>query len=221
MKKLKKYRTGIKVRRHILIGLCFGRLVVVAPRGTDKRKNALWYCECSCGGATITRTFMLNSGRTQSCGCLQKDIVSVKKPRKIVFEKKCSKCKKTKKATLFGKNITRTDGLRSICKFCNNIVYKQENKGKINAQSAGRKKRIKLATPKWADKKAIEMVYKKAAEMSAVSGKSFHVDHIYPIISNFLCGLHVPWNLQIISASANCSKRNQIILPNEELGKEE
>lgn len=52
------------------VGQRFGLLTVSARRGLDKsRKNAIWYCECDCGGHTTATTTHLTSGHTKSCGC--------------------------------------------------------------------------------------------------------------------------------------------------------
>jgi len=48
----------------------------------------------------------------------------------------------------------------------------------------------------------INNIYKQCPE-------GFHVDHIYPLKSNYMCGLHVENNLQIISASENTKKGNR------------
>jgi hypothetical protein len=60
--------------------------------------------------------------------------------------------------------------------------------------------------PPWADKEAIRLVYEKAAEMTKSSGQIYSVDHIYPLKGKNVCGLHVHWNLQIITKVENCRK---------------
>jgi len=50
----------------------YGRLTVLRRMGSNKHKKALWLCQCSCGKNTITSGVRLRSGKTKSCGCLQK-----------------------------------------------------------------------------------------------------------------------------------------------------
>lgn len=56
-----------------LIGLRFGRLIVLREAGRTKCQKVLWYCVCDCGGAATPTTGSLQSGNTQSCGCLHKE----------------------------------------------------------------------------------------------------------------------------------------------------
>ena len=45
------------------------------------------------------------------------------------------------------------------------------------------------------------------------STEVFEVDHIWPITHEKFCGLHAPWNLQILEASENRRKSNKPPLP--------
>lgn len=53
-----------------LFGIQFDRLKVVARAGSNSRGDAMWSCECKCGGTVIVRRWSLVSGTTKSCGCL-------------------------------------------------------------------------------------------------------------------------------------------------------
>lgn len=53
-------------------GQRFGRLVAVRPTGIFSRQ-ALWECRCDCGGTVQALRGNLEKGRTQSCGCLQRE----------------------------------------------------------------------------------------------------------------------------------------------------
>lgn len=68
------------------------------------------------------------------------------------------------------------------------------------------------ATPSWLTEEQIEsirLLYWLAEDLYAVSGQKYHVDHIVPLQGKNVCGLHVPWNLQILPADINISKSNK------------
>lgn len=81
------------------------------------------------------------------------------------------------------------------------------------AESASSMKRIATkikATPSWADHDAISSVYAECSKLSRETGIKHHVDHIVPLRGKNVCGLHVHWNLQILTASENCRKGNRL-----------
>jgi 5-methylcytosine-specific restriction endonuclease McrA len=82
----------------------------------------------------------------------------------------------------------------SLAKGCNLPVYKAD--------------RIKLITPKWADQGEIDRIYARCRYVTRRTGIKHHVDHIIPMTHPLVCGLHVPENLQIITASENSKKGN-------------
>lgn len=65
--------------------------------------------------------------------------------------------------------------------------------------------------PKWLtdDHKAIiRAIYALSKIKSVLTGVNYSVDHIVPIRGKNVCGLHVPWNLQIITCIENSRKSN-------------
>ena len=63
--------------------------------------------------------------------------------------------------------------------------------------------RVYVATPPWAETKEIYAIYRKARAQGQV------VDHIIPLFGAYVCGLHTPDNLRIVSAELNQAKSNQ------------
>jgi hypothetical protein len=56
----------------------------------------------------------------------------------------------------------------------------------------------------------ISRIYLEARKTTERTGVSTQVDHIVPIKGKGICGLHVPWNLQLVTRSYNCSKNNRL-----------
>jgi 5-methylcytosine-specific restriction endonuclease McrA len=71
-----------------------------------------------------------------------------------------------------------------------------------------------LATPYWVDNKDIDPFYLEARSRTIKTGEEHVVDHIIPLNHPYVCGLHVPWNLQVITRKAN-SKKSNVWMPDQ------
>lgn len=87
--------------------------------------------------------------------------------------------------------------------------YKR-NKADYFSRAAARRATVKQVTPAWANKEEMAEMYIIASKLNGFFTKPFfHVDHIVPLVSPLVCGLHTPANLQLLSAQANLSKHNR------------
>ena len=92
--------------------------------------------------------------------------------------------------------------------------YKDENPELYKALTSVRKRRHRDATPPWITKEqklVMRKLYLQAMEMTKITGERYVVDHIVPLISDEVCGLHVPWNLRVITQEENLKKSNKIL----------
>lgn len=59
-----------------LSGKTFGRLTVISEAGRTKDRHILWNCKCECGNTSVVSSHELMAGKTQSCGCFQRQRTS-------------------------------------------------------------------------------------------------------------------------------------------------
>jgi midasin (ATPase involved in ribosome maturation) len=87
--------------------------------------------------------------------------------------------------------------------------YRKKNPHVIAACSMRRLIKKRTSTPSWASLEVIKAFYEKAAHLTAISGIKYQVDHIVPILSELVCGLHCEANLQILTSKENRAKSNK------------
>ena len=92
--------------------------------------------------------------------------------------------------------------------------WKKNNPLQVLANNRVRRRRHREATPPWVTyKQKTEMreLYKISITMTQTTGVQYVVDHIIPLRSDLVCGLHVPWNLRVITQEENLRKSNKLV----------
>lgn len=85
----------------------------------------------------------------------------------------------------------------------------QNNPDKRAADVRSRQLAKVRAEPPWLSKeqkREIARLYREALDLTRATGIPHEVDHIIPIRGKQVCGLHVPWNLQILTQEENQRK---------------
>jgi hypothetical protein len=82
-----------------------------------------------------------------------------------------------------------------------------------------RRRRFRDATPTWLtaeQKLEIRFHYRMAIALSRATKVPHAVDHIIPLQGDDVCGLHVPWNMQVLTQDENLKKSNKLVAPPQE-----
>jgi len=94
------------------------------------------------------------------------------------------------------------------------LKHYEQNHHKYVAASKKRKAARIQRTPCWITAKQIKQIenfYAKAKKLEEKTGIKHHVDHIIPLQGKLVSGLHVPENLQILTARENLRKNNRYV----------
>jgi hypothetical protein len=129
----------------------------------------------------------------------------------------CGKCGEWKLWDQFYNTSTANapNGKMSKCKVCWSDAcaqYRRENPEWVAGVHMLYRKSRRQSTPLWltkAHKRAIYKLRNIARRLTLETGVQYHVDHIVPVMGKTVCGLTVPWNLRVISATENQSKSNK------------
>ena len=130
----------------------------------------------------------------------------------------CSMCHEVHELANFYTCATTPSGYGTQCKPCakslakanynpelsskRTKLYNKENPEKKNAYTAKRNAKKLQRTPSWADPSKLQEIYLNCP-------KGHHVDHIIPLQGELVSGLHVPENLQYLTAKENLEKSNK------------
>jgi hypothetical protein len=91
-------------------------------------------------------------------------------------------------------------------------TWKENNKTQVRADTKARRRKHRQATPPWLTRKQkteIRQLYQIAITMTKTTREQYVVDHIVPLRGQDVCGLHVPWNMQVITQNENLKKSNK------------
>jgi len=95
-------------------------------------------------------------------------------------------------------------------------AWKASHKTQVLADNKVRRRKHRDATPPWLTRKQkseIRQLYQIAITMTQTTGEQYVVDHIVPLRGESVCGLHVPWNLRVITQEENLAKSNKLLAP--------
>lgn len=152
-------------------------------------------CCCLCGEEKEISFFNLKRGkpgaRCKSCSrAAYKTYREKNKEKETLRHKKYwDETKNSEKSKLRNSNKCRT--------------YRKNHPEYFRFSASNYRSKKLNATPVWADLREIEKIY-----LNCPSG--YEVDHIIPLNNKFVCGLHIPSNLQYLPTAVNRQKRNHL-----------
>lgn len=170
-----------------MTGQRYGKLTVLSFSHT-KGSRAHWFVKCDCGAEKTASGKHLRSGQVISCGCQRGTKPTYESEQ---AQKKAYRERYPEKSSEYTRRYRERNAEK---------VAMSRRAASVLQRS---KRRLLKSVPVWADKAKIKTVYEKAAQLC------FEVDHVVPIVSDSVCGLHVWENLQLLEATLNRRKSNK------------
>lgn len=173
--------------------LCYkaARAATVAKTAADAHVEGHWLCK-TCSEVLPTDNFLFRKGGLGK-------LYSV-----------CRKCRA--KRSEVERDAIQSCPLRSLRKKTYAADYTRRNSAAANVKSTKRRVRKMTCTPNWTDTEYEALflieIYSLAALRESCTGFKWHVDHVVPLTSDRVCGLHCSDNLQLLPALENLSKGN-------------
>lgn len=209
-----------------ITGQRFTRLLV--KEYTEGKK---WLCVGDCGTEKEFYAGNLKRGLSRSCGCLKAEMHERQKAAPKVgwtaeqaaaynkeYRKKHGKRLRAAKRAY---NLANKEAISEAKRRCYN-AKKEEYKDRVKRNYAldpeiyiSRERRKsslrKHAMPSWADLDKIKELYRYSRFLTESTGIRHEVDHIIPLVSDIVCGLHWEVNMQVITMQENRRKTNKLI----------
>ena len=186
-------------------GLTFYFTGKPCPKGHVDKRRVLNYACCTCEAKKANAYYHANA-----------EVVSQKYKARYLANKesynaarKQWKLNNAEHVATYMKNW-RTSNQASVA--TSKKAWVNANRGKKNYLLSKRHAAKLDRTPTWLTEEHewfMEEIYSLAALRTKMTGVDWHVDHIVPLQGITVSGLHVPWNLQVITATENMSKGNR------------
>lgn len=167
----------------------------VSSREVARRKGRVTYNEdlpCRHGHTTVR---YVKDGRCK--GCLDAKNIKNIDNHKLVQKRWYNQNKTKEQNKSLAYYYNNKDRIKEV-----QAKYRKKHPHKYKAKLAKRRAIKKQAIPVWANLEKIKEVYKNCP-------KGYQVDHIIPLQSDLVCGLHVDYNLQYLTPEENQRKWNK------------
>lgn len=171
---------------------------------TIKKRKLAWNLK---GLSNNSKAYPIIEGHKVCNGCLKNLSISEYslKPTGVIYSK-CNNCRSLGWAEYHEKNKEyRNNSCKEYYKNNKSIFREKEKRYKLSKKGA---------VPIWyseLDKFILEEMYYMCTQRKAATGIEHEIDHIIPLNSDIVCGLHWHKNWQILTEADNRQKSNKLL----------